>query len=101
MTVDELYEFYLSIPLTTIHLTTCIYPEYVVITGYSFCHPHPHRYFTIEEFKEKLQSSNGEFEKLLKKRMDGDIKDVEHNRAPILSNLFKNWFKNTGKVKKC
>lgn len=32
------------------------YPKYVIITGRSFCRPRPHRYYTFEEFVDKLYS---------------------------------------------
>jgi hypothetical protein len=52
----QLYEYYKTIPLASIGHHSRIYPKYVVITGRSFCYPHPHRYFTFEEFVDKLYS---------------------------------------------
>lgn len=52
----QLYEYYLSIPLPTIGYKSILYPKYVVITGRSFCYPHPCRYFSFEEFIDKLYS---------------------------------------------
>ena len=46
----QLYELYCSLPLATRTDKSRIYPKYVKITGRSFSHPHPHRYFTFEEF---------------------------------------------------
>ena len=50
----QLFYYYQTIPLTTIHKSTRIYPKYVVITGRSISHPHPHRHYTFEEFMDKL-----------------------------------------------
>lgn len=46
----QLYELYCSLSLATRTDKSRIYPKYVKITGRSFSHPHPHRYFTFEEF---------------------------------------------------
>ena len=46
----QLYELYCSLPLATRTDKSRIYPKYVKIRGRSFSHPHPHRYFTFEEF---------------------------------------------------
>ena len=50
----QLYELYTSIPLREIGKLSRIYPKYVVITGRACCPPHPHRYYTFEEFVDKL-----------------------------------------------
>ena len=50
----QLYELYTSIPLREIGKLSRIYPKYVVITGRACCTPHPHRYYTFEEFVDKL-----------------------------------------------
>lgn len=52
----QLYELYTSIPLrpTSLELWSRLYPKYVVITGRTFSAPHPHRYYTFEEFVDKL-----------------------------------------------
>ena len=46
----QLYELYSSLPLATSTNKSRIYPKYVKRTRRSFSHPHPHRYFTFEEF---------------------------------------------------
>lgn len=46
----QLYELYCSLSLATRTDNSRIYPKYVKITGRSIIHPHPHRYFTFEEF---------------------------------------------------
>jgi hypothetical protein len=46
----QLYDLYCSLSLATRTDKSRIYPKYVKITGRSFSHPHPHRYFTFEEF---------------------------------------------------
>jgi hypothetical protein len=52
----QLFELYLSIPLTPTGPLSWsrLYPKYVVITGRSFSAPHPHRHYTLEEFLDKL-----------------------------------------------
>lgn len=52
----QLYELYKSIPLTPAGplSRSRLYPKYVVRTGWSFAAPHPHRYYTFEEFIDKL-----------------------------------------------
>jgi hypothetical protein len=60
----QLFYYYQTIPLTTIHKNTWIYPKYVVITGRSIFHPHPHRHYNFEEFLDKLYSDS-EFKKKL------------------------------------
>jgi hypothetical protein len=50
----QLYEYYLSIPLTRPGKRTRIYPKYVVITGRAISAPHPHRHYSFEEFIDKL-----------------------------------------------
>lgn len=54
----ELYAKYLLMPLAYDIEESEIYNrDYVVFTGRAFCHPHPHRHFTLKEFKEKLMIS--------------------------------------------
>lgn len=60
----QLFYYYQTIPLDTITKRSWIYPKYVVITGRSFCRPHPHRHYTFEEFFDKLYS-DPEFKKKL------------------------------------
>ena len=62
----QLFDYYQTIPLTTMHKNTWIYPKYVVITGRAFCHPHPHRHYSFEEFLDKLYSDSDFKKKLLK-----------------------------------
>ena len=50
----QLYNLYKTIPLASRLEHSRIYPNYVVITGRAICYPHPHRYFTFEEFVDKL-----------------------------------------------
>lgn len=53
----QLYELYTSIQLTPLYglkRWSRLYPEYVVITGRAFMAPHPHRYYTFDEFIDKL-----------------------------------------------
>lgn len=52
----QLYELYISIPLRPegLKLWSRLYPKYVVITGRAFSAPHSHRYYTLEEFVDKL-----------------------------------------------
>ena len=52
----QLFYYYQTIPLTTIHKSTWIYPKYVVITGRSISH--------FDEFLDKLYS-DPEFKKKL------------------------------------
>ena len=52
----QLYDLYRSMPLATVSYRSWLYPRYVKITGRSFCYPHPHRYFSLEEFLDKLYS---------------------------------------------
>ena len=46
----QLYNYYLTIPLSTIRNKSWIYPKFVKITGFSIIEPHPHRYLSFEEF---------------------------------------------------
>ena len=62
----QLYKYYLTIPLDTIFKRSWIYPKYVIITGRSFCRPHPHRHYSFEEFLDKLYSDSEFKKKLLK-----------------------------------
>ena len=64
----QLYQYYLSIPLTTIDNRTRIYPKYVKILGRSMTTPHPHRHFSFEEFIDKLYE-------------DTDFKNIIYNSA--------------------
>ena len=64
----QLYQYYLSIPLSKIGNRTRIYPKYVKITGRSFMPPHPHRHFSFEEFIDKLYE-------------DTDFKNIIYNSA--------------------
>ena len=50
----QLYEYYLSIPLSELGQPSRIYPKYVKIIGRSIIPPHPHRHYTIDEFVEIL-----------------------------------------------
>lgn len=50
----QLYNYYLSIPLSTIQVHSWIYPKYIKITGFSIIEPHPHRYLSFEEFLDKI-----------------------------------------------
>lgn len=63
----QLYDYYLSIPLATLLTDSPIYPEYVVITGFSCHSPHPHRYYSFEEFVEALETKEG-FREFLEKK---------------------------------
>lgn len=61
----QLYYYYLSIELPSVdNRKSKIYPKYVKITGRAFCHPHPCRHFTIDEFIDKL-NSDPDFKKML------------------------------------
>ena len=60
----QLFYYYQTIPLDTITKRSWIYPKYVVITGRSFCRPHPHRHYNLDEFLDKLYS-DPEFKKKL------------------------------------
>jgi hypothetical protein len=64
----QLYQYYLSIPLSEIGKRSRIYPKYVLITGRSFAGPHPHRHYTIDEFAERLND---------------DFRNVILDKAPI------------------
>ena len=64
MNTLQLYEYYLSIPLSRPGKLTRIYPKYVVITGRSIAAPSPHRYFTLSEFIDKMESDQ-EFKNVL------------------------------------
>ena len=50
----QLYNYYLTIPLSTIQNKSWIYPKFVKITGFSIIEPHPHRYLSFEEFLDKI-----------------------------------------------
>lgn len=50
----QLYYLYLSIPLATIDKPSRIYPKYIVRTGRSMTGPHPHMYYSFDEFLDKL-----------------------------------------------
>ena len=60
----QLYQYYLSIPLWSVHNPSWIYPKYVRLTGRAFSAPHPHRHFSFEEFVDKLDSDE-KFRQLL------------------------------------
>lgn len=60
----QLYELYCSIPLATVSNRGRIYPKYVKIIGRSFAGPHPHRYFTFEEFLDCL-TKNKDFKDVI------------------------------------
>jgi hypothetical protein len=62
----QLYNYYKSIPLASRGNHSWIYPTYVVITGRGFCYPHPHRYFTLEEFLDKIEEDKEFYERLNK-----------------------------------
>lgn len=64
----QLYQYYLSIPLSEVGKRSRIYPKYVVIAGRSEFGPHPHRHYTIDEFVERL---------------DDDFRNVILDKAPI------------------
>lgn len=53
----QLFELYKSISLRYEEPSkwSRLYPKYVVITGWSFSAPHPHRHYTLEEFIDKLE----------------------------------------------
>lgn len=55
----QLYDYYLSIPLANLLDSSPIYPEYVVITGWSIVSPHPHRHYSFEEFVDALENKKG------------------------------------------
>ena len=63
----QLYELYCSIPKWTVDNPSRIYPKYVVITGRAFSAPHPHRYFTFEEFIDCLYK-DGNFKNVILSR---------------------------------
>ena len=52
----QLYNYYLTIPLSTVTKHSWIYPKYVKITGFSIIEPHPHRYLSFEEFLDVIDS---------------------------------------------
>ena len=52
----QLYNYYLTIPLSTIQNESWIYPKFVKITGFSIIEPHPHRYLSFEEFLDIIDS---------------------------------------------
>ena len=52
----QLYNYYLTIPLSTIQNESWIYPEFVKITGFSIIEPHPHRYLSFEEFLDVIDN---------------------------------------------
>lgn len=54
----QLYQYYLTIPLSTVGHRTWIYPKYVRLTGRGFAFPHPHRHFNFEEFIDMLYKDN-------------------------------------------
>lgn len=64
----QLYQYYLSIPLSELGKRSRIYPKYVVIIGRSTAGPHPHRHYTIDEFVEHI---------------DDDFRNVILDKAPI------------------
>lgn len=66
---DTLYKLYLNCPLATPenkHNSVLYDKLWCVQTGMAFMHPHPHRYFTKEEFLEKLDTDDNLLEYLAK-----------------------------------
>lgn len=57
MNILQYYQLYLSIPLEERGNRSRIYPDYVVITGRSIIHPHPHRHYTFDEFVDKFDDN--------------------------------------------
>jgi len=56
---EPLYELYLSCPLATITTNSDLYNnQWCVQTGMACMHPHPHRYFTKDEFLEKIDTDD-------------------------------------------
>lgn len=58
----QLYEYYLTIPLSTAVKHSWIYPKYVKIIGRSICCPHPHRYLSFNEFLDVIDSFRKEIQ---------------------------------------
>ena len=52
----QLYNYYLTIPLSTVKVHSWIYPKYVKITGFAIIEPHPHRYLSFEEFLDVIDN---------------------------------------------
>jgi hypothetical protein len=53
--IELAYKKYLQLPLADTTSDSCeIYDKnWCVLTGLAFMHPHPHRYFTLDEFQTK------------------------------------------------
>ena len=51
----QLYNYYLTIPLSTLRKHSWIYPKYIKIVGRSISVPHPHRYLNFEEFLDVIE----------------------------------------------
>lgn len=63
----QLYEYYLTLPDGYARRrgeSSRIYPNYVIRIGGGFAPPFAHRYYTLEEFIDKLHSDEN-FEKIL------------------------------------
>lgn len=63
----QLYEYYLSIPLSTIIQRSWIYPKYVKIIGRSIAGPHPHMHLDFCNFLDLINNDIFFHDKLNKK----------------------------------
>ena len=76
-TIDKAFEFYLSQPKASLHNESIIYNNlWVQLTGLACLHPHPHRYYTKEEFTEKINSDKA-FENFCFSKLDSHDLDEE------------------------
>jgi len=61
------FEEYKALPEASRNGRVELYPNWCIITGRSFMHPHPHRHYTSQEFYHKLGSDSDFAERFLKR----------------------------------